>query len=107
MFVYKTATHQPTPSRSFTDSVSVILSALVLGGVSRVVPALPMAALVATVLVVAWYLGEGAAAEEPDWVQRLSLASTGLLYLGLGHCLGLVVFLLLPLATVIRRKFGV
>jgi hypothetical protein len=123
MFVYKTVEagggNQPSRNRrveSFfniperwsdrvtTNSLLVILCALVFGGLSRVTTFVPLAAFVGTVLVLAWSLGEGSTAEEPDWVNRLSLASTGLLYLGLGHCLGSIVFLALPLAGSLLLK---
>lgn len=44
----------------------------------------------------AWVLGEDTTVGEPTWVHRLSLASTGLLYLGIGYCVGGAVFLAAP-----------
>jgi len=92
MFVYQ--------SKTFL----VVLCALLFGGVARVVPTIPLAAFVATVLVLAWRFGEGNSPEEPDWINRLSLASTGMLYLGLGHCLGLIALGALPLAINLAKR---
>ena len=96
--------HQQGVGQVKAQSMLVIVCALVFGGVSKLAPFVPVAAFATTVLFLSWSLGEGAAAEEPDWVQRLSLASTGLLYLGLGYCLGAVVFVLLPLVAALMRK---
>lgn len=90
--------------RISTSSVLVILSALVLGGVAKALSFVPLAACGATVLVLAWTESEGACAEEPAWVNQLSLASAGLLYLGLGYCLGLVVLVLMPLVLHLARR---
>lgn len=87
-----------------SQSLLVVLGALVFGGVSKAVTFIPLAAFVATVLVAAWFLGEDASAEEPGWVNRLSLASTGLLYLGLGHCVGALAFLAAPVIWSLFRE---
>lgn len=69
------------------NKVLVVASSLMFGGVSKLV-ALPAMAFVSTILVLAWVFADGADAEEPGWVNQLSLAITGLFYFGLGHLLG-------------------
>ena len=86
------------------NSILVVLCALLFGGVSKVLVGIPLAALVGTIGVLAWFLGEQATGDEPKWVHQLSLASTGLLYLALGHCLGLVVLALVPIAMLVVKS---
>lgn len=117
MFVYKSGLNcRPVSSREmrvnqyfhrperWTESVPansliVVLSALLLGGIAKVL-ALPAITLVGMVLALAWLQAEGGEIDDqPIWMNRLSLTSTGLLYFGIGHCLGFVVLLGLPILT--------
>ena len=96
--------HRPErwAERVSSTSLILVLSALVLGGVSKVV-SLPAAAFGFTVLALAWVLGEDRSDGEPLWINRLSLAATGMLYFGIGHCLGLIVMLGLPVLAKLCR----
>lgn len=113
MFVYQTneaRAFEPTQSKvdhyfscperwsrhGQSHSIAVVLCSLFLGGAAKVVTLVPMAAFVATMFAMAWVLGDEATAGEPKWVHRISLAATGLLYLGIGYCVGGVVFWAAP-----------
>lgn len=99
MFVYQKATSQEASS-----PVLVVMASLLFGGVARLTAAIPLAAFVFTVLALCWSVGESSEAEEPAWVPRLSLAATGLFYLGLGYSLGSVAFCLIPLFWKLARN---
>jgi hypothetical protein len=117
MFVYQRIPSQAKPlaskERFFADTerkpklcpneVLVVASSLLFGGLSKLL-ALPLAAFAVTIVVLAWLFAGEADADEPVWVNRLSLAVTGLFYLGLGNCLGLLALLGVGLLALNREK---
>lgn len=118
MFVYQSASNQVSPENrvksfftvnerwgdSFTSgTLIVVASALFFGALSKIVTLLPISAFVGTIGVLAWMFGERAGSDQPEWMYRLSLLSTGILYLGLGHCLG---WLALPVIGAVLYYFN-
>ena len=123
MFVYQSASHHPQEgevskrtaegffqmTERWSDKVTpnlllVVACALLFGGLSRLFAFLPMTAFVATILMLAWTFAQPATKEEPHWVSRLALASTGVLYLGLGHCLGILALPLIGIAFAVTKR---
>lgn len=76
--------------------VLVVLSSLLLGGLSKLC-GLPLLAGGLTVLVVALKCPGERGRGAHLWVDKLSLMATALFYLGLGNCLGGFALLSLPL----------
>lgn len=117
MFVYQRIPSQAKPLASkerFFDGTErkpslapnkglVVASSLLIGGVSKLM-ALPLAAFAVTTTVLAWLFADEADPDEPIWVNRVSLAVTGLFYLGLGSCLGLLSFLGVGLLALNSKK---
>ena len=98
MFVY--SKNQSQQSHQDVSSV-MVLAALVLGALSKVTSFPGIAGLL--VVMVALFLIDLKEEFGPLWIGRLSLASTSVFYLGLGHCLGLLSLLALPMVVVLRR----
>ena len=123
MFVYQSASQSPQEgevskrtaegffhrAERWSDKVTpnlllVVACALLFGGLSRLFAFLPVTAFAATILVLAWTFAQPSSKEEPHWVSRLSLASTGILYLGLGHCLGFLALPLIGIAFAVTKR---
>lgn len=83
-------------SRSSSHLTLVVLSALMLGGLSKLL-SLPVVACVLTVMVVAFRGGRQPVRGAHVLVDQVALAATALFYLALGHCLGALALLALPL----------
>ena len=92
--------------RMTQHTMILVLAALMFGGISKMTTSIPVAAFVGSIFVLAYFLGDRTTAGEPRWVNQLSSASLGLLYLGLGHCLGGVVFLALPVLARTARELS-
>lgn len=113
MFVYQTSTargFEPTQAKvdsyfscperwrrqGESHSLTVLLCALVFGGVAKIASFVPLTALAATVLTLAWVLGDDDSRGDAKWIYQLTLGVTGLFYLGLGYCCGAMALMAVP-----------
>lgn len=120
MFVYQTSTargFEPTQAKvdSFfrcperwrrqgeSYSFTVLLAALIFGGVAKIASFVPLTALAATVLTLAWVLGDDNSRGEAKWIHQLTLGVTGLFYLGLGYCCGALALTALPAGLAVHH----
>ena len=87
------------------NKVLVIACALLFGGLSKKL-ALPAAAFVFTVMVLAWLFSDESNGDEPVVLHRLTLAVTGLFYFGLGSCLGWSAVMAVGLLVYYRERFA-
>lgn len=98
MFVYnKTQVH----SSCLDVSSLLVAAALILGGLSKMM-AFPVAVGIALVFFCLPFVDEKQHLG-PAWMGHLSLATTSLFYLGLGHCLGGLSLLALPALWLAKR----